>query len=147
MRPMANKLELWRGALEGRGFRLNRTKTEYVKFSFEGSGGQEAGLQLGADSVPRRESFKYLGSFLQSNGGIDKDVEHRIRVGWIKWKGVSGVLCDKKVPLKLKGKFYRVVVRPALLYGLECWPITKAQEQKMKVTEMRMLIWMCGLIG
>ncbi|KAF3680921.1 putative DNA-directed RNA polymerases IV and V subunit 2-like [Capsicum annuum] len=57
----------------------------------------------------------------------------------------SGVLCDKKVPPKLKGKFYRVVVRPALLYGAECWPVKNSHIQKMKVAEMRMLRWMCGL--
>jgi len=28
-----------------------------------------------------------------------------------------GVLCDAKVPLKLKGIFYRTTVRPAMLYG------------------------------
>ena len=82
---------------------------------------------------------------MQSNDRIDKDVDHRIQVGWLKWKGPSGVLCDRKVSLKLKGKFYRVDVRPTLLHGAECWPITKALEQKMKVAEMRMLRWMCGL--
>ncbi|KAF3679765.1 Carbon catabolite repressor protein 4 -like protein 4 [Capsicum annuum] len=50
-----------------------------------------------------------------------------------------------KVPPKLKGKFYRVVVRPALLYGAECWPVKNSHIQKMKVAEMRMLRWMCGL--
>ncbi|KAG5619034.1 hypothetical protein H5410_018858 [Solanum commersonii] len=44
----------------------------------------------------------------------------------------------------LKGKFYRVVVRPALLYGAECWPVKNAHVQKMHVAEMRMLRWMCG---
>ncbi|KAF3635230.1 putative early nodulin-like protein 1-like [Capsicum annuum] len=34
----------------------------------------------------------------------------------IQW---SGVLCDKKVPPKLKGKFYNVAVRPVMLYGAE----------------------------
>ncbi|KAF3637372.1 F-box protein PP2-A15 [Capsicum annuum] len=34
--------------------------------------------------------------------------------------------------------------RPALLYGVECWPVKKTHIQKMKVAEMRMLQWMCG---
>ena len=32
------------------------------------------------------KSFKSLGSILQENGGIDKDVTHRIQVGWNKWR-------------------------------------------------------------
>nr|XP_033512902.1 uncharacterized protein LOC117277610 [Nicotiana tomentosiformis] len=31
-----------------------------------------------------------------------------------------------------------------MLYGSECWPVKIAHIQKMKVTEMRMLRWMCG---
>ncbi|KAG5615983.1 hypothetical protein H5410_015807 [Solanum commersonii] len=62
----------------------------------------------------------------------------------MKWRLASGVLCDKKIPTKLKGKFYRVVVRPTLLYGAECWPVKNAHVQKMHVAEMRMLRWMCG---
>jgi len=30
----------------------------------------------------------------------------------------SGVLCDKRIPLKLKGRVYRMIVRPAFLYGV-----------------------------
>jgi hypothetical protein len=43
-------------------------------------------------------------------------------VGWMKWRQASGVLRDKRVPQKLKGKFYRTMIRPAMLYGAECWP-------------------------
>ena len=31
-----------------------------------------------------------------------------------------------------------------MLYGTECSPVKKAFEQRMEVTEMRMLRWMCG---
>ncbi|XP_019238436.1 PREDICTED: uncharacterized protein LOC109218522 [Nicotiana attenuata] len=60
------------------------------------------------------------------------------------WGLASGVLCDKKVPPRLKGKFYRVVVRPTMLYVAECWPIKNFHFQRMKVAKMRMLRWMCG---
>jgi uncharacterized protein CbrC (UPF0167 family) len=37
-------------------------------------------------------------------------VSHRIKAGWMKWRQASGVLCDKRVPQKLKGKFYRTTI-------------------------------------
>ncbi|VDP04190.1 unnamed protein product [Heligmosomoides polygyrus] len=44
----------------------------------------------------------------------------------------------------LKGKLYRTVVRPALLYGSECWALSKAQERQLHAAEMRKLRWACG---
>ncbi|KAH1266214.1 Uncharacterized protein GmHk_01G001757 [Glycine max] len=75
---------------------------------------------------------------------IEGDVNHRIQAGWMKWRKASGVLCDAKVPIKLKGKFYRTAVRPAILYGTECWAVKSQHETKVGVAEMRMLRWMCG---
>ncbi|GJW91453.1 hypothetical protein Tco_0169006 [Tanacetum coccineum] len=54
------------------------------------------------------------------------------------------VICDRNVPLKLKGKFYRVAIRLAMMYGSECWPITKALANRMEVAELRMLRRTCG---
>jgi hypothetical protein len=65
------------------------------------------------------DTFRYLGSMLQSEGEIDEDVSHRIRAGWVKWRQVSGVLCYKKVPNKLKDKFYRTAIRPVMMYGVK----------------------------
>ena len=45
----------------------------------------------------------------------------------------------------IKGKVYRTVVRPALMYGAETWALKKAQETKLEVEDMRMLRWMCGV--
>ena len=43
-------------------------------------------------------------------------------------------ICDHKVQDKVF----------TMLYGSECWAITKQQEHKMNVAEMNMLRWMSG---
>ena len=78
------------------------------------------------------------------DGEIDDDVNHRIKVGWLKWRSATRVLCDRNMPLSLNEKFYRMTVRPFLLYGTECWANKKQHTQKISVAEMRMLRWMCG---
>ena len=45
---------------------------------------------------------------------------------------------------KAKGRIYKAVVRPALIYGSETWAVKKSQEKRMDVAEMRMLRWMLG---
>ncbi|KAL6505091.1 hypothetical protein OROGR_024908 [Orobanche gracilis] len=93
--------------------------------------------------VPLTDKFKYLGSVIHKEGDVEDDVTHRIKAGWLRWRATSRVLCDKKVPLKLKGKFYRAAVRPAMLYGSECWAMKKSLENKLEATGMRMLRWSC----
>jgi hypothetical protein len=89
--------------------------------------------------VPKKDIFRYLVSMLQKNGDIDEDVSYRIKARWLKWRQASGALCDLRVPLKLKGKFYRTAIRPAMLYGVECWPTKRRHIQQLSVAEMRML--------
>ena len=57
----------------------------------------------------------------------------------LKWRQASGVLCDRRVPQKLKDKFYRTAIRPAMLYGAECWPTKRRHVQQLSVVEMWML--------
>jgi hypothetical protein len=76
---------------------------------------------------------------LQKDGDIDEDVSHRIKARWLKWRQTSGVLCDPRVPLKLKDKLYRTVIGPAMLYGAKCWPTKRQHVQQLSVAKMRML--------
>jgi len=63
--------------------------------------------------------FKYLGSIIQKDGEINSDVNYKIKAGWLKWRSATGVLYDRNIPLWLKRKFYRIAIRPALLYDTE----------------------------
>jgi len=141
---VSQKLELWRQTLEAKGFRLSRSKTEYMKCDFSAMGYEDGDVSLDGQVVPKKDTFRYLGSILQKEGDIDEDVSHRIKAGWLKWRQAAGVLCDHRVPRKLKGKFYRTAIRPAMLYGAECWPTKRRHVQQLSVAEMRMLRWICG---
>ncbi|GJS17044.1 retrovirus-related pol polyprotein LINE-1 [Tanacetum coccineum] len=112
-----NRLESWRKALEDNGLRVSREKTKYLRCDFGRYEvvHQEEDIRIGDQILQPKESFRYL-----------------------------GFLCDKRIPSKLKGNFYRVAIRPAMLYGSECWPITKAQANRVEVAELRMLRWPCG---
>jgi hypothetical protein len=115
-----------------------------MKCDFSATTQEEGDVKLDGQAVPKKDTFRYLGLMLQKNGDIDEDVSHRIKVGWLKWRQDSGVLCEPRVPLKLKGKFYRTAIRPAMLYRAKCWPTKRRHVQQLSVAEMRILRWICG---
>ena len=66
------------------------------------------------------------------DGELNAEVKQIVQSGLKNWKRVSGVLCDRRMNVKIKGKVYRTVVRPALMYGAETWALKKAQEKKLE---------------
>ena len=62
------QLESWRRALEDRGLKVNRQKTEYL---CAGGGTVVTGsVKLGENKIPRGNGFRYLGSTVQADGGL-----------------------------------------------------------------------------
>ena len=55
------------------------------------------------------------------------------------------MICDRRVPARVKGKVYRMAVGPAMLYGLETVALTKRQEAEMEVAELKMLRFSLGV--
>lgn len=63
------------------------------------------------------EAFCCSGSSIQKIGDVEDDICHRIKARWMKWMMTSRVLCDRKMPTKLKEKCYKTIVRPTILHG------------------------------
>ena len=70
--------------------------------------------------------FCYLGDVLNGEGGSSMASINRVRSGWKKFRELSGVLTNKKVALRLKGRVYAACVRSAMLYGSETWAANTA---------------------
>ena len=49
-------------------------------------------------------------------------------------KEQNGVSHDKKVHVKLKSKLYKILVRPAIVYGGECLALRIQEEQRLHAT-------------
>ncbi|MCJ8730181.1 hypothetical protein PDJAM_G00181210 [Pangasius djambal] len=135
-------LERWRFELERRGMKVSRSKTEYMCVNErEGSGT----VRLQGEEVKKVQEVKYLGSAVQSDGECGKEVKKRVQAGWNGWRKVSGVLCDRRISARIKGKVYETVVRAAMLYGLETVSLRKRQESELEVAELKMLRFSLGV--
>lgn len=108
MRVSNKSLRTWRSTLESKSFRISRSKIEYMHRKF--SQHEKNEVKVDRIAVPKCKQFRYLSSLFQDNGMIDEDVAHRIKTRWLKGRSATVVLCDKGMPTKVKGKFYRTTI-------------------------------------
>ena len=133
-------VQTWSTRLAQYGLRLNLKKTEYMECGPQSDGT----ITIDGSDLPKSTKFKYLGATLSADGDSAVDARARTSAAWLKWRQVTGVLCDRRIPKKLKSKIYKTVVRPVALYGCECWPVTSRHEQIMHTAEMKQLRWALG---
>ena len=70
---------------------------------------------------------------MQESGGCEREVKKRVQAGWNGWRRVSRVICDKRLPARVKRKVYSSVVRSAMVYGLETVAVTKNKWKRWKL--------------
>ncbi|EYC42513.1 hypothetical protein Y032_0528g2973, partial [Ancylostoma ceylanicum] len=112
---LQKQVQTWKDRLERYGMKLDIKKTEYLVCGEQTSGT----IYIDNEELPKASVFKYLGSRISADGNTIVEAEWRANDAWSKWRQVTGVMCDKKVSLKLKSKIYRTVVQPVALYGAE----------------------------
>ena len=73
---------------------------------------------------------------MSADGSCKEEVRRRMQAGWQSWRRVSGVLCDRKLSARLKGKIYKCAVRLA---------VTERMVKKLEVAELKMVRWALGV--
>ena len=104
--------------------KVSRSKTKYLCIN---GGNDEETVKMEDTKVPRVKEFKHLASLVQESGSCEREVKKRVQAGWNGWRKVLIVICDRRLPARVKGKVYSSVVRPTMVYGLETVAITKKQ--------------------
>jgi hypothetical protein len=122
----------------GMGMRINASKTEIMAFS-EQQQQQQAGMDgLGIEVdisegiVKQVLKFKYLGSMLVGDGGLDLEISTRKGKALARFEQFDRLWGTKHLSLSTKVHVYRSYVLPILLFGSESWALKVAQLQKLE---------------
>ena len=119
---------------------MSRAKTEYIWLN----GTSLGNVLMQSAQLPQVTELKYLGSTRQSDGDMYTEENKRTRCGWNNWNKMPGILFDKRVPSRMKGKIHNVIVQPAILYRMETVPMTSSHVKKLEVTDMKLCRWTCS---
>ena len=103
-----NRLESWQKVLTDNGLKINVAKTEHLP---------TMPMEVNWEELKNLDHSKYLGSVIDKDGTVDRDVDLRVLAAWSSWSKLTGVLYDRKIPGTLKAKVYKAILRPALTYG------------------------------
>ncbi|EYB84458.1 hypothetical protein Y032_0316g2295 [Ancylostoma ceylanicum] len=99
---LERQTQAWSDRLAQFGLRLNVTKTEYLTTEVN----QIGTISVGGTGLPRTEAFKYLGSTVSFDGCLSHEVTARIHATWLKWRSLTGVLCNTNIPDRLKSNLH-----------------------------------------
>ena len=80
------------------------------------------------------DSFKYLGSKFDSNGGVDAEVGHRIQLAAAAFNRLLHPFFQQRcIRRATRITVYKVMVVSVLLYGSEAWALTASQLERLEV--------------
>ena len=81
--------------------KVSRLKTEYLCIN---GGNDDETVKMEDTKVPREKKFNYLGSTVQECGSCEREVKKGVQAGWNGWRRVSGAMCDRRLPARVKSK-------------------------------------------
>ena len=126
---------------ERRKLRVNVGKSKVMRCT-RNEDGARLNVMLNGEALEEVDQFKYLGSVIAANGGVEADVHHRVNEGCKVLGALKGVMKNRGLGKKV---LYEKVVVPTVMYGSESWGMKVTERQKLNVFEMKCLRSMTGV--
>ena len=90
-------------------------------------------LFVNGHQIETVSTFTYLGSIMDERGGTDSDVLSRINKSRAAFASLKPVWRSTVISLKTKIRLFNSNVKTILLYGSECWKISKEITHKLRL--------------
>ena len=100
---------------------------------------------LNEEALEEVDKFKYLGSVIAVNGGVEADVHHRVNEGCKVLGALKGVMKNRELGMNVKKVLYEKVVVPTVTYGSESLGMKVTERQTLNVSETKCLRSMTGV--
>ena len=107
--------------------------------------GNRLNVTLDGEVLEEVDQFKYLGSVIAADGGVEADVRHRVNEGCKVLGAMKGVMKNRGLGMDVKKVLYEKVIVPTVMYGSELWGMKVSERRKLNVFEMKCLRSMAGV--
>ena len=125
---MQDKTAVLETTSAGTGLKINRKKTELVKINTTAN----APVTVGGVPIREVESFVYLGSVVDQQGGTDRDITVRIGKARAAFVMLKNIWAFGGISMKTKLHIFNSNVKSVLLYGCETWRTSQMMQQKIQ---------------
>ena len=88
-------------------------------------------VQVDKHNIEDVESFVYLGAYISKSGGTGEDIKARLGKARAAYSKLDKIWKNSQFTCKTKIKIFKSNVILVLLYGCECWRMTKTDEKKL----------------
>ena len=116
---------------------MNVSKSKVMRCTRNKDGARLNVFMFNGEVLEEVNQFKYLGSVIAVNSGVEVDVRHRVNEGCKVLGALKGVMKNRGLGMHVKKVFYEKVVVPTVMYGSESWGIKVIERQKLNVFELK----------
>ena len=128
------------------GLTVSIKKTEVLRQLAPNTTRPPANISMDGNSLKNVDTFKYLGSCINSAANLDDEIQCRIsRASQAFGRLHTRVWHERGISVKTKLSVYKAVVLPSLLYGCETWTCYRRHIKKLDQFHLRCIRKIVGV--
>ena len=125
---MQDKTTLLETTSAGTGLKIKRKKTELMKMNITAN----TPVTVGGEPIREVESFIYLGSVVDQQGGTNRDVKARIGKARAAFVMLKNIWASGGISMRTKLRIFNSNAKSILLYECETWRTTQTMQRKIQ---------------